>query len=182
MYDKFTPVLRLETTSNDVSTFKHRKVEHRRGPATRAPVKKTIYSLKDIREILLGCSRRYIAVRFALDDFSAGVRALDRLTRPRCPHGKTIKGVNFFNPLEQALVRALQRPALNIADVHRADLAPVLAALSPATIARQLTRLRLLGLIKPVTGAYRYYLTRIGCGAIAAASRISEFTIVPALA
>ena len=34
MYDKFALVLRLETTSNDVSCFKHhRKVEHRKGPA-----------------------------------------------------------------------------------------------------------------------------------------------------
>ena len=185
MYDKFALVLRLETTSNDVSTFKHhRKVEHRQGPATRAlaPVKKTIYSLKDLRELLLGCNRRYLAFLSALDDFSAGVRALDRLTRPRSTHGKTIKGVNFFHPIEQALLRALHRPAFNIAGVRRADLAPVLTALSPASITRQLTRLRHLGLIKRVTGTYRYYLTRIGRGAIAAASRITEFTILPALA
>jgi hypothetical protein len=48
MYDKFVCVLRIETTTNDVSFFKHhRKVEHRDGPPTRdlAPVKKTIYSL-----------------------------------------------------------------------------------------------------------------------------------------
>ena len=36
MYDKFGRVLRMETTTNDVSFFKHhRKVEHRDGPATR---------------------------------------------------------------------------------------------------------------------------------------------------
>ena len=35
MYDKFGCVLRIETTTNDVSSFKHyRKVEHRQGPAT----------------------------------------------------------------------------------------------------------------------------------------------------
>ena len=86
MYDKHGIVLRIETTTNDVSFFKHhRKVEHRQGPPTRelAPVKKTIYSLIDLREILLGCNRRYLAHLSALDDFSAGVRALDRLTRPR---------------------------------------------------------------------------------------------------
>ena len=69
----------LATTTNDVSFFKHhRKVEHRTGPASRelAPVKKSIYSLIDLREILLGCNRRYIAHLSALDDFSAGVRAL----------------------------------------------------------------------------------------------------------
>ena len=36
MYDKHGIVLRIETTTNDVSFFKHhRKVEHRTGPATR---------------------------------------------------------------------------------------------------------------------------------------------------
>jgi len=38
-----------------------------------APVKKTIYSLIDLREIMLGCNRRYLAHLAALDDFSAGV-------------------------------------------------------------------------------------------------------------
>ena len=98
MYDKAGIVLRIETTTNDVSFFKHhRKVEHRNGPATRdlAPVKKSIYSLIDLREILLGCNRRYLAHLSALDDFSAGVRALDRLTKPRKLEAKTVKGINF---------------------------------------------------------------------------------------
>src|SRR5947209_875760 len=72
IYDKFGLVLRIETTTNDVSAFKHyRKVEHRHGPATRAlaPVRKTIYSLKDLREILLSCNRRYLEYLSSLDDF-----------------------------------------------------------------------------------------------------------------
>src|SRR5271166_7156606 len=48
-----------------------------------AAVKKSIYSLIDLREILFGCNRRYLAHLSALDDFSAGVRALGRLTAPR---------------------------------------------------------------------------------------------------
>jgi hypothetical protein len=185
MYDKVGVVLRLETTSNDVSSFKHhRKVEHRHGPATRAlaPVKKTIYSLNDLRDILLGCNRRYLAYLSALDDVSAGVRALDRLTRPRAVNGKTIKSVNFFNPVEQALLRALQRPAFNIAGIRRADLMPLLTKLSPAGVSRQLQRLRHLGLIKRVARTYRYYLTRLGRAAIAASCRFTEHTIIPTLA
>ena len=84
MYDKFGQILRIETTTNDVSFFKHhRKVEHRNSSPTRelAPVKKSIYSLIDLREILFGCNRRYLEHLSALDDFSAGVRALDRLTK-----------------------------------------------------------------------------------------------------
>ena len=118
MYDKFGCVLRIETTTNDVSFFKHhRKVEHRDGPPTRAiaPVKKTIYSLIDLREILSACNRRYLAHLSALDDFSAGVRALDRLTKPRSVEGKTIKGINFFDPVDKALLHAFQNPRVNIA-------------------------------------------------------------------
>jgi hypothetical protein len=76
MYDKPRHRVRIETTTNDVSFFKHhRRVERRKGPASRglAPVKKSIYSLIDLREILLGCNRRYIAHLSALDDFSAGI-------------------------------------------------------------------------------------------------------------
>ena len=100
MYDKCGIVLRIKATTNDVSFFKHhRKVEHRNGPPTRgiAPVKKTIYSLIDLREILLGCNRRYLAHLAALDDFSAGVRAVGRLTKPREVAGKTVKGSTSSN-------------------------------------------------------------------------------------
>jgi hypothetical protein len=185
MYDKFGIILRIETTANDVSSFKHhRKVEHRQGPPTwtLAPVKKTIYSLIDLRGILLGCNRRYLAHLSALDDIAAGIRALDRLTRPRCRDGKTLKGINFFHPLENALLRALQNPKVNIAGVRRADLCPLLHQLSPDRLSRQLRRLRDLGVIKRVTGSYRYYLTRIGRAAIAAACRLTQTTIIPALA
>jgi hypothetical protein len=184
MYDKFGVVLRIETTTNDVSSFKHhRKVEHRQRPPTRdlAPVKKTIYSLIDLREILLGCNRRYIAHLSALDDFSDGIRMLERVTKPRTIDGKTINGINFFNPIEQTLLRALQNPRFNIAGVRRADLQPVLDTISPTKLSRHIKRLRLLRLIKRVAGTYRYYLTRAGRAVIAAAARLTEHTIIPAL-
>ena len=185
MYDKFGCILRIETTTNDVSFFKHhRKVEHRERPATRAlaPVKKTIYSLIDLREILLGCNRRYLAHLSALDDFSAGVRALERLTKPRSVDGKSVKGINFFDPTDNALLHALQNPRVNIAGIRRADLGPFLGALSAARISRQLRRLRDIGAIKRVAGTYRYYLTRIGRAATAALCRVTQSLIIPALA
>ena len=184
IYDKFGLVLRIETTTNDVSAFKHyRLVEHRHGPATRAlaPVKKTIYSLNDLRDILRGCNRRYLEYLSSLDDFSAGIRALHRLTQPRVINGRNVKGLNFFSRVEQTLLAALQRPGFNIAGLRRANLLPMLAGRSPATLTRQLARLRQLGIIKRVTGTYRYYLTRPGRAAIAAGRRLTEHTIIPAL-
>ena len=184
MYDKCGIVLRIETTTNDVSFFKHhRRVEHRQGPPTRAlaPVKKTIYSLIDLREILLGCNRRYLTHLSALDDFSAGVRALGRLTQPRDVNGKTVKGVNFFEPADSALLHALQNPRVNIAGVRRADLLPDLGMFSPTRLSRQLRRLLDIGVIKRVTGTYRYYLTKAGRAATAAAAHLTEATIIPAM-
>ena len=145
-------------------------------------MKKTIYSLIDLREILLGCNHRYLAHLSALDDFSAGVRALGRLTKPRTIEAKTIKGINFFDPIDNALLHALQNPRVNIAGIRRADLLPLLDQLSPDRLSRQLRRFRNLGVIKRVAGTYRYYLTRIGRAATAALCRVTQSIIIPALA
>ena len=56
MYDKFSKILRIETTTNDVSFFKHyREVEHRDGTKTmkHAPLKKNIYSLTLLSFLLI---------------------------------------------------------------------------------------------------------------------------------
>ena len=54
--------------------------------------------------------------------------------------------------------------------------------LSASGLSRQLARLRVLGLIKKVAHTYRYYLTRLGRSAIAAACSITRFNLVPAMA
>ena len=184
MYDKHGIVLRIETTTNDVSFFKHhRKVEHRQGSPTRqiAPVKKSIYSLIDLREILLGCNNRYLAHLSALDDFSAGVRSLERITRPRDVQGRSVKGINFFAADEQELLHAIQDPKRNICGFRRGHLIDDLTMFSPTQLSRQLRRLLDIGVIKRVTGTYRYYLTKPGRAAVAAAARLTEATIIPAM-
>lgn len=184
VYDKFSRVLRVETTVNDVSFFKHhRKVEHRGAPDTRelAPLKKSIYSLLDLREILAGCNQRYLAFLSSLDDTSAGERDLQRLSQPRVGSAPSVKGLNFFSAIDHALLKTMQRGEFNIRGWRRADLAKHLD-LTPSAMSRQLKRLRVLGLIKSVTHTYRYYLTRLGRAAIAAACSLTRFNIVPAMA
>ena len=56
------------------------------------------------------------------------------LPKPRSVEGKTVKGVNFFDPVDNALLHALQNPKVNIAGVRRADLAPMLDQLSPSRL------------------------------------------------
>ena len=150
-------------------------MEHREGRDPRAgPLKKTIYSLIDLREILFGCNRRYLAHLSALDDFTDGVRTLERLTRPREVDGATVRGINFFDPTDKVLLEALQNPRVNIAGIRRADLLDELGTVSPGWVSRRLRRLRQLGVVKRVAGTYRYYLTKAGRATIAAAGRLAR--------
>jgi hypothetical protein len=185
-YDKFSRVLRIETTVNYVSFFKHhRKVEHRDGHSTRelAGLKKSIYSLIDLREILLGCNQRYLAFLGSLDDTSAGQRDLQRLSQTRVHAGEQgVKGLNFFNPVEQRLLQTLQHGEFNIHGWRRSDLIAQGVPLPASALSRQLAHLRALGMIKKVAHTYRYYLTRLGRSAIAAAASLTRFDIVPAMA
>jgi hypothetical protein len=185
MYDKFGRVLRIETTSNDVSFFKHhRKVEHRDGTETHevAPLKKSIYSLFDLREILLGCNRRYLDFISSLDDHSDGQIALKKLSEPKTENGTTWKGINFFDPKDQSLLRGIQHPEFNIRGLRRADLKKIVPTLTDSALSRQLKRMRVFGLIKRVAGTYRYYMTKLGRVTVATCEHLTEFTIVPALA
>ncbi len=50
---------------------------------------------------------------------------------------------------------------------------------SPNRLSRHLRRVLDLGVIKRLTGTYRYYLTKAGRAATAAAERLTQAVIVP---
>ena len=87
-------------------------------------------------------------------------------------------------------LRADRAPHQRLHDLRRRRRAPTVGSdhqlcrwpCSPATLTRQLARLRRLHVIKRVAGTYRYYLTRTGRATIAAGRRLTEHTIIPALA
>jgi len=63
MYDKQKQVLRIECTTHEVTFFKHqRKVAQRAGGYRYqlAALKRSIYSLGDLRELLAAATRRYL--------------------------------------------------------------------------------------------------------------------------
>jgi hypothetical protein len=127
--------------------------------------------------MLLGCYRRYLVYLSALDNFPAGIRALGRLTRPRAVDGKTVKRINLFAPADKEMLQALPNPTLNIATIRRGD--PLLV---PRRFPRrQLRRLHPIGVNERVRGTCRYCLTRAVRAATAAACRLTDAIIIPAL-
>src|SRR6185369_5695991 len=76
LYDKFGLILRIETTVNDLTFFKHyREVEHRDGSRETkwASMQKTIYSLPALRELLEAANRRYLEFLSTIEDPRAGI-------------------------------------------------------------------------------------------------------------
>jgi hypothetical protein len=91
-------------------------------------MKKNIYSLGDLTGILFACNRRYLAHLSALDDFFRRRQA----ARPRKVEGKTVKGVDFFNPTERTLLGALRTPSPT-SPASAVPILPVIAAAAHIT-------------------------------------------------
>jgi len=184
MYDKFGLILRIETTTNDVSFFKHyRKVEHRDGTriTTWAAMKKGIYSLGPLRELLAAANRRYLEFISAIDDPSAGIRYLNKICKTVIDNDRRFRGFNFFDEEDQTLFETIARGEFNIAGFQNKHLRRHLTDKTGAQISRLLKRLRLHGLIKKIRNTYKYYLTRVGRHVLSAGLKLKEMFLVPEL-
>ncbi|MFH2010127.1 MAG: MarR family transcriptional regulator, partial [bacterium] len=183
-YDKHGLVLRIETTAADVSFFKHhRRVDHRDGTSSKkiAPVRKTIYSLGVMRELLGASNHRYLAFLSQLDEPDSGLRQMDKISRPVRREGRSHRGFNLFHGDDLDLFVAIARGEHRISGFRNRDIQSPLDR-NGGQVSRLLKRLRVHGLIKKIGRTYKYYLTRLGRSTIACALRLREETVVPALA
>jgi len=101
MYDKFSKILRIETTTNDVSFFKHyREVEHRDGTKSmkHAPLKKNIYSLTLLSFLFKASNKRYLEFISAFDNKEIGRKRLEKLSKSKKENKRNYKGFNFRTP------------------------------------------------------------------------------------
>lgn len=184
MYDKHGIVLRIETTVNNVSFFKHRrKVEHRDKTTTvkYATMRKTIYSLGVLTQIMGAANRRYLEFISALDTPESGIKELEKLSAPSKENNRSYRGFNLFYTDDIDVLIALMRGEFNIYGIANRRLQPVLEKTS-AQISRVLKRLRLHGIIKKVGHTYKYYLTKFGKQVVACALRLRQQVVIPSLA
>jgi hypothetical protein len=185
MYDKLGRVLRIETTSNDVTSFKHyRRVEHRDGTweMKNAEVRKTIYSLPDLQELMRAANRRYLEFISALEDPTAGVKNLEKISQRVHDGQRTQRGFNLFDSTDRAVFEAIVRGELDISGFHNRHLQALLPGKTSGQIARLLKRLRTHGLVKKIGRRYRYYLTQLGQRVVCAALKLRRLFLIPALA
>ena len=84
MYDKFGCVLRIESTCNDISTFRvEREVQHRDGTSDirKAPLKKEHLQSLPAVHVLKSANYRYLEFISSFDDHSSGRKKLDDVSR-----------------------------------------------------------------------------------------------------
>ena len=184
MYDKFAHILRIETTVNDVTFFKHyRQVIHRDGSCTQkeASMKKNIYSLKPLREIVLASNNRYLEFISAIDDNTIGHKKLEKATEPKTVEDRNYKGFNFFCKADKKITLTLARGEFNIYGFRCKDLAKHLVHYSSDQLSRLLKRLRVHGIIKKIGKSYKYYLTRLGKQIITCSQKVINMVMIPQL-
>jgi len=184
LYDKAAIMARVECTTNDVTFFKiHRWVEQRDGYAQwkLAPLRKSLYSLPDLRKLMRAANARYLAYLAMIDDPGAGLKDLDKLASPAKDNHRSFRGFNLFQQQDFQLFLTLARGEWSISGFRAADLRAFMPRLSCSRSSYLLKRLRTHGLIKKVGHRYKYYLTKLGRHVLAASLKIREYVVLPAL-
>ncbi len=185
MYDKFGLILRIETTVNNVSFFKHyRKVEHRDGTCSNklAQMKKSIYSLSALQKVLISVNHRYLQFISAIADASVGVDMLNKISKTVFQNNRSYKGFNFFSEDDQMLFETIASGEFNINGFQNKHLRQRNSEKNSAQTSRIIKRLHTHGLIKKIARTYKYYLTKLGCHVITMGLKLKELVIIPELA
>jgi predicted transcriptional regulator len=184
MYDKFGKILRIETTSNDISFFKHyREVEHRDGSKSMkyAALKKNIYSLRPVMQLFKPSNRRYMEFISAIESKNLGRKRLDKISQSKSDENRNYKGFNFFDPKDVSILLAILKGEFNISGFQNKNLRKILPTMNGGQISRLIKRMKVHGLIKRVAKTYKYYVTKLGQQAIINAQKIKEMVLIPAL-
>ena len=184
LYDKAGLIARVECTVNDVTFFKHHRwVERRDGTKLfkLAPLRKNLYSLRDLAQLMRAANDRYLAFIASIDNPSAGIKAIGKIAAPAAEHGRSYRGFNLLTPDDHQLFLTLARGEWCISGFRTADLRRHLSTLTPSRLSHLLKRLRTHGLIKKIGHRYKYYLTELARRVIVTTLAIREFVLQPSL-
>ena len=186
LYDKGS-VLRSEVTINEPKAFKvYRTAEgQRQGPKAWRGLRRTVADLPRRAQVSRAASDRHLAALASVDTDTPLEETLHDLCRPVTRHGKRYRALRVFDPVDHAILAALNRADWVLQGVRNADLQAILrehlsADLSSkqlsARVGRFLRLLRAHGLIAKVARTHRYQVTakaRTAITALLAAAKAS---------
>ena len=186
LYNRPGGILRMEMTTYDVSFFKHyRQVVHHDGTKEQclAAMKKSIYSLHDLAQLMQAGVKRYCQWLASLQEHTAGQQDTTRLGRPaHDPQGRSYRGFNPFLEEDERVLQILLRGEHALAGVTARRLRPLLAGWTRGRISRLLKRFRLHGLLRKIGHTYVYHLTGLARRVVTAVLDVKNNIIIPQLA
>ena len=144
-------------------------------------MKKSIYSLAALRELLAAANRRYLEFISTIEDERVGTGKLRKISRTAKEKQRCYRGLNFFEAEDQQLLESIDSGEFNISGFQNKDLRRRLPGKSSGQISRLVKRLRMHGLIKKIGRTYKYYLTALGRQVIAVGLKLKQLYINPEL-
>jgi len=186
LYNKPGGILRLEMTTYDVSFFKHyRQVVHQDGTKEQclAAMKKSIYSLGDLVQLMQAGLKRYSQWLAGLPAHTAAQQEVRRLGQPAHDQkGRSYRGFNPFLEQDEKLLQTLLRGEHALVGLTARHLRRLLEGWSRSRITRLLKRFRLHGLLRKVGHTYVYHLTGLARRVVTAVLDVKNNIIIPQLA
>ena len=147
-----------------------------------AEMKKSIYSLAPLRELLLAANRRYLEFISTIEDDKAGTDKLNKISQPVEENDRSYRGFNFFDPEDEKLFESLLGSGqFNISGFQNKDLRRRIPGKNTGQVSRLMKRLRTHGLIKKIRKTYKYYLTGLGKQVIALGLKLKTLYVIPEL-
>jgi len=125
-----------------------------------ASLKKTIYSLSVLAELMTDSNRRYLEFISAIDDPSCAIKEVNKIPRPAKDENRSYRGFNLFYGDDLDLFRAIVRGQFNISGFQNHNLRAYLPSKSAHQVSRLLKRLRKHRLIKKIANTSTTTLLR----------------------
>ena len=177
--------LRIETTVNNVSffpTLPHGRTARRENRHPVGADEEEYLQPARLREALQAANRRYLEFLSTLDDPTAGIDRLHKISESVRENERSYPGLNFFSAQDQTLIETLARGEFNLRGLQNKSLRAHLGKKTSGQVSRLLKRLRLHGLVKKVGHPYRYYLTLLGKQVITTGLKLKNLVLIPQLA
>ncbi len=184
IYDKFGFVLRIETTSNDISTFKcFRTVAHRDRDDTKewAPMRRYIYSLHAFGKIAKASNRRYLQFISTIEDDTVGRKRLNKVTQSKRVNNRNYRGINPMDKEDALILNTITRGEYLIYGFQNKDIRNHITNKNSGQVSRILKRMKELNIIKKTRNSYKYYATNLGQHTTVAFQKMKEAIIIPEL-
>jgi len=132
------------------SSKHYRQVQRRDGTTITkwAPMKKTIYSLPALQEVLSAANQRYLKLISSVATPEVGLEKLQSLPKPKTENNHRYKGFNLFSEEDTCLFRTLLQGEFAISGFYQQTTPPETSPTNPPTRSPLNHRLRTHGIIK----------------------------------